>query len=675
MTHLVLNLVQWAGSHPLVAGLAIALVACLESLAFVGLVVPGAMLMLGAGALVGVGALQFWSTFFWAVTGAVVGDGVSYWLGHRYRDSLKTMKWVHAHPELLGRGEDFLRRHGGKSILLARFVGPVRPIVPVVAGTLGMSPKRFYLSNLLSALIWAPAHLLPGMAFGASLAIAGQVAGRLALGLALVVAFFWFVAWAFYSGYRWLAPRAQVWTARALLVGKRHPTLAWLIADIVDPDRPVNRPLALWLAILTTSAWLFFGVVEDVVSNDPLVYAGQAVYHFMQQLRTPFGDRFMIAVTELGDAAVVFPVVVAVLAWLFRRRAWRDAQYWLAATLFGMLAVEAMKYGFHLSRPIEIYSGNAANSFPSGHATMSTVVYGFLAVLSATSFRPAWRWLPFSAAALLVSGIGFSRLYLGAHWLADVAAGLSLGVAWITLLAVARARHNSHSRRIAGLPLVGLLALAVAGTWHVRTKSDADYARYAVRYPIRELSQTAWRDGAWQTLPASRIDLRGDTEQPLNVQWLGDPVQLAVALAGAGWHVPQALTLNSALNMLLPQPQLSELPTFPQLNDGRFESLVMVREAGTAGNAGQRYILRLWPTAVRLDGRLLWVGSAATQTVEKLPLVSYPTTSGGYDAAMQNLESALSAMAPAVVRRPRLVDDDGYRWSGQTLLLGFSAVP
>jgi membrane protein DedA with SNARE-associated domain len=675
VTSFILYVVHWAGGHPQVAGMLVALVACLESLAFVGLIVPGAALMLGAGALVGVGSLSFWSTFAWAVAGAVVGDGVSYWLGHHYRDLLRHLKWIRSHPELLGRGEAFLRRHGGKSVLLARFVGPVRPVVPLVAGTLGMSPWRFYLNNILSALLWAPAHLIPGMAFGASLALAGEVAGRLALGLALFIAFVWAVAWAARSAYRWLSPRAQAWATRALTLAKGHRGLSRLIGDLVDPTQPATHPLALWLAILIAGTWLFFGVIEDVVNRDPLVYAGQSFYHFLQQLRTPIGDRVMVAVTELGDVAVMVPLVLTVLVWLLWNRAWRDAQYWLAAVLFGVLAVETMKYAFHIARPIQIYTGIAAGSFPSSHATMSTVVYGFLAVLCARSFSQRWRWIPFASAALVVSGIAFSRLYLGAHWLADVVAGLSLGVTWITVLSIARARHFTGNHTVRGLPLAVLAVLLTVGTWHIQTRSDADLERYAVRHAVHEMGTLQWWKGGWRALPANRVDLAGDTEQPLNVQWIGDLKRLEPLLAARGWGRPLGLNLRSAMRLLLSNPTLDDLPALPQLNDGQAEKLVLVKNAANARPAVRQYILRLWPSAVQVDGSQLWVGSVAEQDISKLPLIRYPHVSGGYDEALLDVQSAVAGLAPEIANRANtVVDRDGY-WSGRTLLIRAPNVP
>jgi membrane protein DedA with SNARE-associated domain/membrane-associated phospholipid phosphatase len=629
------QLLIWIGAHPHWAGLIVFAIACTEALAFVGMVVPGATMMVGAGALVGLGAMEFWSTLAWAVAGAIAGDGVSYWLGHRYKDALRSLRPLRERPALLERGEVFFERHGGKSVLLARFVGPVRPIVPVVAGMLGMPPARFYFYNSLSALAWAPAHLLPGMAFGLSLALAGEVAGRLALLLGALVLFVWATLWLAHALYRGLQPHASNWAERALGWTRRHRALAWLVGDVLDPERPLPRGLLAWVLVLLAGGWLFVGVLEDVVSADPIVYAGKSLQQLLQHLRTPIGDRLMIAVTELGDTTVALAVIAAVLAWLLWRRAWRDARYWLAAVAFGELVVATIKAALHVPRPEGFAAVATSYSFPSGHASMSTVIYGFLAVLVAPALRAGWRWLPYAAAALLVCAIAFSRLYLGAHWLADVLAGVGLGTAWVAILAIARQRHEGSHPRVPGLAAVAGLAFVAAASWHIASGHARDLQRYAVRHAAREMPVAGWREDGWRSLPQFRRDLEGEREQPINVQAAGDLPRLRQELVAAGWRAPPALTLQSALRWLLRNPSLDELPVLPQLNGGRYEALLLVRDAPAGADPSQQLVLRLWPTMVRLEpgATRLWVGTVATQRLRRLPLVSFPVLADHFDEA------------------------------------------
>jgi membrane protein DedA with SNARE-associated domain len=107
------------------------------------------------------------------VIGAILGDGASFWLGRKcHRDILS--RWpLSSFPGFIARSEAFFNRFGGASVFLARFTAVVRAFVPLIAGILRMPARQFYLANILSALIWAPAHVFPGVVFGFLVRLAG----------------------------------------------------------------------------------------------------------------------------------------------------------------------------------------------------------------------------------------------------------------------------------------------------------------------------------------------------------------------------------------------------------------------------------------------------------------------------------------------------------------------
>jgi len=677
---------QWVGAHPDLAGLVIGIVACAESLAVVGLVVPGAAVMLAAGALIGAGALGFWNVFAWAVAGAILGDGLSYWLGHHYRGRLRDMGPFRRHPEWLARAEAFFRRHGGKSVVLGRFVGPVRPLIPVVAGMLGMRPAAFYGMNVLSALGWAPAYLLPGMAFGASLALAGQVAARLAALVALLVVSISLALWITRRLFRLLQRRAEQMARWVLAWSRRHPAANRLIGGIFDRYRSEAKGLAVAGGVLVASIWLFAGVLEDVVSGDPLVRADQSLYRLMQGLRTPWGDWVMVGVTELGDAVLIAAVMAVVLAWLFWRRKRRAALYWIAAAGAGQVAATVFKFVLERPRPTAIhFEPLSTYSFPSGHATMSTVVYGFLAVLIARDLAPRWRWLPYAGAAALIGTIALSRLYLGVHWFSDVVGGLSLGVAVVTLLAVAYYRHTEFRALPRGLAAVAILALVGAGGWHVASQHTADLQRFAPRgVAVRHVALEAWWRGDWRALPPFRKDLEGGAEQPLDVQWAGSLDFIRERLRAAGWREPPRLTADSAMRWLLPAPDLASLPLLPLLHDGKPEALAMVRpmsDGGASrtapggdapgGQPSEESVLRLWDSGIVTDpgGAPLWVGSVSLQRPRSILFLTVPHSVPAYEAPLRLLERTLSGVGTRLVSRPTGVEKREARWRGDVLLI------
>ncbi|WP_348771468.1 DedA family protein [Azospirillum sp. SYSU D00513] len=138
------------------------LVAFAEGLTLVGLVIPGIVVLTAAGGLAAAGVLDFWTILLAITAGAILGDAASYWLGRRYGERLFQLWPFSRRPGLRGRGEAFFEKHGGKSVFLARFLGPLRAVVPTTAGMMGMPHRQFQVFNVLSAVIWAPLLMSPG---------------------------------------------------------------------------------------------------------------------------------------------------------------------------------------------------------------------------------------------------------------------------------------------------------------------------------------------------------------------------------------------------------------------------------------------------------------------------------------------------------------------------------
>ena len=160
------ELLTWIEHNPSYAGMVVFSMSLAESLAIIGVLIPGVVILFGAGTLIGAGILDFWTMCLWAIAGAIIGDGLSYWLGHHFEYLTQRWRWFRLHPDHLQKGVAFFERYGDLSVALGRFFGPIRAIVPLVAGLMHMPPKRFFVANVLSALVWAPAYLAPGMLFG-----------------------------------------------------------------------------------------------------------------------------------------------------------------------------------------------------------------------------------------------------------------------------------------------------------------------------------------------------------------------------------------------------------------------------------------------------------------------------------------------------------------------------
>ncbi|EKS33661.1 DedA family protein [Afipia clevelandensis] len=165
------QLIGFVSLHAALAYAAIFLAAFLEAVPILGSLIPGSTLIIALGALIPSGSLGFIPVLGLAVVGALLGDGIAYWIGHVSQRKVLTSWPMVNYRQLVARSEDFFRRYGTLAVFLARFVPPVRAVIPITAGALGMPPHRFYPVNAAAVLIWAALHVLSG-------ALAGSAAER-----------------------------------------------------------------------------------------------------------------------------------------------------------------------------------------------------------------------------------------------------------------------------------------------------------------------------------------------------------------------------------------------------------------------------------------------------------------------------------------------------------------
>ena len=109
------------------------------------------------------GNLQLGWVLLAAILGALLGDGSAFWLGHREKREILNVWPLSNHPNVVAQSEAFFHRWGTLAVFFARFVPPIRAFVPITAGALGMPPATFYAVNIPAVLLWAPAHILPGV--------------------------------------------------------------------------------------------------------------------------------------------------------------------------------------------------------------------------------------------------------------------------------------------------------------------------------------------------------------------------------------------------------------------------------------------------------------------------------------------------------------------------------
>ena len=207
MTSLIDQLVAFVSANAWLAYLTLFLAALLEAVPVVGAVIPGSTIILALSALIPGGELKLEGVLAAAIAGALIGDGSAFWLGRRRQREILSAWPMSNYPRLVTRSEAFFHRWGTLAVFFARFVPPIRAFVPLTAGALGMSPLRFYAVNIPAILLWAPAHVLPGVLAVSALHRYGGLPHHTGaakyywilavLGVALIA---WLVTWAIRRG-------------------------------------------------------------------------------------------------------------------------------------------------------------------------------------------------------------------------------------------------------------------------------------------------------------------------------------------------------------------------------------------------------------------------------------------------------------------------------------------
>ncbi|XBC38305.1 MAG: DedA family protein [Buchnera aphidicola (Floraphis choui)] len=144
----------------------IIIVAFLESLALVGLFLPGIILMAALGTLIGNGTLNFYPSWIAGFIGCICGDSISYYLGWKFKTYLNNLYLLKKNKTIVEKITNTLNNYTAATILIGKFIGPTRPLIPMVCGMLNLSLKKFFASSIFGCILWPPIYFFPGIVTG-----------------------------------------------------------------------------------------------------------------------------------------------------------------------------------------------------------------------------------------------------------------------------------------------------------------------------------------------------------------------------------------------------------------------------------------------------------------------------------------------------------------------------
>jgi membrane protein DedA with SNARE-associated domain len=428
--------------------------AYLETAFFVGLVAPGEFTIMLGGVVAGQGRIDVIALLALVWVCAVAGDTTSFLLGRRLGRS-----FMARHGPKIGINEDRLRqvekffdKHGGKAILIGRFIGLVRAIAPFLAGASRMPYRRFAPYDIVGAGLWGTTFVMLGFVFWHSFDRVAKLASKGALALGVVIA----LVVGLIGAVRYLRrPEGRREVRRRLDALADKP----VIRPAVRVAAPVVVPVAsrvwrflvfVWnrltpgelglelttlLAVAAVGSFAFVGL-------DVAVHAQRFTVGDIRALRIADGLRQSTlvdvakAITKLGAfpvATVVSALGAALLAW---RRRLPEAITLVVGFLLVVAAVHVAKAAIDRPRPLMPLVHTDGQSFPSGHAAYSVT---YVAVAVALARTVAWlaRFAVVTVAVVLAAVIGLTRVYLRAHFLSDVTAGWGIAALIYAICAIA----------------------------------------------------------------------------------------------------------------------------------------------------------------------------------------------------------------------------------------------
>ena len=603
------SILDWINLHPHLSGIIVFIISASESIAIIGTIIPGSIMMTGIGALVGAGIIPFWGTLIWATLGAIAGDGISYWLGYHYKNRLHDIWPFKRYPNVLRTGEEFFYKHGGKSVFIGRFIGPVRALVPLVAGMLAMQPLRFIIANVLSAIGWAPAYLAPGLLVGAAATeLPPDIATHVILVLIFSILSFLLALWLIYQIFKLIHNQInqflnQLW--QALLKSRRFHIITVLLKHHDIRKTHGQLILAFYFCVII---FLFITLALFIKTQGSAnILINNALYHLFRGIRTPSLDQTILYLTLLGQKEVLLSSLLLIVLWLIYNKHLRLA---LHGFLLGMIAagsVFSLKRLFHLPRPWGILHSPESFAFPSGHATLAVAVYIGITLILAASIAVHYRKYIYVSAILLVGLISFSRIYLGAHWFTDILGGWLLGTAVLMFLTL------SYNRQKGSLPnpitFLGISCLVIALSYFIVYQRTIDQLKLnytQLDWPVSEISLSEWW-GQNKLISDYRVSLFGFPSDRINIEWIGSLTDIRKILLKQGWKLPPERGWINIVHRLLDIESTSYLPLIsPQYLDKK-PVLVLLKPIRDK----KLIVLRLWAANRIIENTRepLWIGT------------------------------------------------------------------
>lgn len=384
--------------------------------------------------------------------------------------------------------------------------------------------------------------------------------------------------------------------------------------------------LSLTIGVLIASylGFLFFGIIQDYIGKESVINIDLRLLNLVQVLREPILNKIMLFITYLGGWQVIVAGVVLVSIFMIMRKRW----YYLFTLLFSVGFGEAFVWltKILIARPrpplVNALAPETSYSFPSGHTFVAIAFYGLIAYYLFIYARSRlMKALIIVGTVVLIGAVGFSRIYLGAHWPSDVFSSFAAAGALVVALITALETHRKYGkgRRFKDKERSGRtiqIGLALLVLWFTFV------AIFYVTHPLKRIEATSepsikistenLPEVIFQKFPRTSEDLSGNPMEPIDLVFVGTDQELENAFLSAGWERADRIGFNSGIRSIydsifkLPYPTAPGTPSFWDAVPNNFGY-----EKSTLKNIiNEREHIHFWQTPFMVGQKSVWVATA-----------------------------------------------------------------
>lgn len=604
-------LTNWLQANPSWALFITFFISLTESLAIIGSIVPGSVTMTAIGILAGSGIMRIDLTLLAATLGAISGDSLSYALGYYYSERLVDIWPFRKYPLWLKYGKDFFARHGGKSVLIGRFVGPLRSIIPVIAGIMHMKQWRFLIANIISAIGWSLLYVMPGVLIGAaSHELSAESATRFFILILVLLAGMWVTGVAIH----WILTSLNSFLRKNLhnswLKLKKHRQLCKLYYALTPTDEDNHYPTAaLFLSVIFSIVCLIALIIMNA-QTDWLSNIALPLNLLLQSFHTPLLEAFFIFCTQVTSTLTLSCVFGICCLWFIDHKSARTILYLLSTLLISTLLALLLAHYINSPRPQGLLVPMPGSSFPAIHLTVATAFYGFILFYINNKYSLLAN-TPRNFLLVILILSGFAAIYLSDHWFTDVlAAYLAGSIVCLIHCLIYRKFHFGELKVKPSFTMIFLLLSTILCATSLSTylnfnEISYNHTPYQKKFSIHA---TTWWNQQKPILPLYRLNRIGKKISLLNIQYAGDLHDLQNSLQDKGWESHSESFFTKLAMKINGKSNTMKLPLLSQLYQNKRPQLIMTFEDPDANTILE---LNMWESNYNLyeSNQPLWIGT------------------------------------------------------------------